>query len=58
MLDRTIESLQATIAQQQQQIEMLTTQLKEQATQIQRVNAQIEMRKPAAKVVVDKQAVP
>jgi septal ring factor EnvC (AmiA/AmiB activator) len=58
MPDRTIESLQATIAQNQQQIEILTAQLKEQATQIQRVNAQIEMRKPVTKVVMDKQAVP
>ena len=32
--------------------------VKKQATQIQRVNAQIEMRKPAAKLVMDKQAVP
>jgi hypothetical protein len=57
-LDRTIESLQATIAQQQQQIEMLMAHVKKQATQIQRVNAHIEMHKPAAKVVLDKQAVP
>jgi hypothetical protein len=58
MLNRTLESLQVTITQNQQQIEMLTVQLKEQAAQIQRVNARLEMRKPAAKVVVDKQAVP
>jgi hypothetical protein len=58
MLDHTIESLQATITQNQQQIEMLIAHVKKQATQIQRVDAQIEMRKPAAKVVVDKQAVP
>jgi hypothetical protein len=58
MLNHTIESLQATMAQQQQQIATLTAQVKEQTTQIQRVHAQVEMRKPAAKVVVDKQAVP
>jgi hypothetical protein len=33
---------------------MLTAQLKEQAAQIQKVNAQLEMNKPAAKVVVNK----
>src|SRR5215469_17319855 len=53
-LDRTVESLQATITQQQQQIETLTAQLKEQATQIQRASALLEMRKPSAKVVVGK----
>src|SRR5437867_4324484 len=58
MLDRTVENLQAAIAQNQQQIEGLTAQVKEQATQIQKVNALMEMRKPAAKVVVDKRAVP
>jgi hypothetical protein len=54
MLDRNVESLQAIIAQQQQQIEMLTAQLKEQAAQIQKVNAQLEMSKPAAKVIANK----
>src|SRR5262249_39707013 len=54
MLNRTVESLQATITQQQQQIQTLTAQLKEQAAQIQKVNAQLEMRKPAAKVIANK----
>ena len=54
MLDRTVESLQATITQQQQQIKTLTAQLKEQAAKIQKVNAQLEMRKPAAKVIANK----
>jgi len=58
MLNRIIESLQTTVTQNQKQIEGLAAQVKEQATQIQKVNAQLEMRKPAAKVVVDKQAVP
>ena len=53
-LDRTVESLQATIARQQQQIETLTGQLKDQAAQIQKVNAHLQMREQAAKVVVDK----
>ena len=54
MLDRTVDSLQATITQQQQQIQTLTAQLKEQAAQIQKASAQLEMRKPTAKVVVNK----
>jgi hypothetical protein len=41
---RQIEELQATVAQ-------LTTRLKEQAAQIQKVSAQLEVNKPAAKVV-------
>jgi plastocyanin len=58
MLNRTIESLQTTVTQNQKQIEGLAAQVKEQATQIQQVNAQLEMRTPTAKVVVDKKAVP
>src|SRR5213080_2771593 len=54
MLNRTVESLQATITQQQKQIEMLTAQLKENAAQIQKANDKLEMSKPAAKVVVNK----
>src|SRR5215831_2249195 len=54
MLDRTVDSLQATITQQQQQIQTLTAQLKEQAAQIQKASAQLEMRKPTAKAVVNK----
>jgi len=45
--------LQAALAQQQKQIEILTARLKEQAAQIQKVSAQIEMSKPAAKVVLN-----
>jgi hypothetical protein len=54
MLNLKVQKLQATITQQQQQIEMLTAQLKENAAQIQKANAQLEMSKPAAKVVVSK----
>jgi hypothetical protein len=43
---------QATVAHQQKEIEFLTAQLKEQAAQIQKVSAHVEMSKPAAKVVV------
>jgi hypothetical protein len=48
---RQLQQLQATVAQQQKEIAMLTAQLKEQAAQIQKVSAQVEMRKPATKVV-------
>ena len=50
-----VEKLEATVAQQQKQIETLTAQLKEQAAQIQRVSAQVEMAKPATKVVLGNQ---
>ncbi len=59
MLDRTVASLQATITQQQQQIETLTAQLKEQASQIQKVNSRLKLRKPAANMIVNEpKAVP
>jgi uncharacterized coiled-coil protein SlyX len=48
------EKWEAMFAQQQQQIERLTAQLRENAAQIQKANAQLEMNKPAAKVVVNK----
>jgi hypothetical protein len=46
-----VQKLEATVAQQQKQIETLTAQLKEQAVQIQRVSAAVEMMKPAPRVV-------
>src|SRR6266545_3326693 len=49
-----VEKSEATVAQQQKQIETLTVHLREQAAQIQKVSAQLEMSKPAAKVVVNK----
>jgi uncharacterized coiled-coil protein SlyX len=55
MLNDKVEKLQATVAQQQKQIEVLTAQLKEQAAQIQKVSAQIEMTKPATKVAAGNQ---
>jgi uncharacterized protein involved in exopolysaccharide biosynthesis len=55
---RKVEELksdfQATVAQQQKQIETLTAQLKEQAAQIQKVSAQLEMGKPATTIVSNK----
>jgi predicted nucleic acid-binding Zn-ribbon protein len=47
MLNRKVEALEATVAE-------LRGQLKEQAAQIQKVSAQLEVNKPAAKVVVNK----
>jgi hypothetical protein len=54
MLDHKIQNLRATVTQQQQQIEALTAQLKEQAAQIETANDKLEMSKPAAKVIVSK----
>ena len=50
MLDK-VEKLQTTVAQQQKQIETLTAQLGEQAAQIQKVSAQVELIKPTPRVV-------
>src|SRR6184192_3670311 len=54
MLNLKVQNLQATITQQQQQIETLTAQLKEQTAQIQKVNDQLEMNKPTTKMIVNK----
>jgi trimeric autotransporter adhesin len=61
---KKVERLKATVAQQQKGMEVLTAQLKEQAAQIQKVSAQIEMGQfatgrirrggPALKVVSNK----
>jgi septal ring factor EnvC (AmiA/AmiB activator) len=48
----TIAELKSSVAQQQKGIEVLTAQLKEQAAQIQKVSAQLEVGKPATKVVL------
>jgi hypothetical protein len=40
---KKVEELQATVAQQQKGMEVLTAQLREQAAQIQTVNARLEM---------------
>jgi hypothetical protein len=50
---RKIEELQATVAQQRKEIEILTVELKEQAAQIQRVSAQVEARKPASQMLAE-----
>jgi hypothetical protein len=48
---RKIEELQATVAQQRKGMEVLTPQLEEQAAQIQKVSARLEVSKPTAQVV-------
>ena len=52
---KRVQSLEATVAQQRKGMEVLTAQLKEQATQIQKVSAQIEMSKFAPQIVVNNQ---
>ncbi|PYK09295.1 MAG: hypothetical protein DME65_12310 [Verrucomicrobia bacterium] len=51
---KKVQSLETTVAQQQKGMEILTAQLKEQAAQIQKVSAQLEVNKPASKVVANK----
>ena len=51
---KRIAQLEATVERQQKGMEALTAQLKEQATQIQKVSAQLEVNKPAPQVVVNK----
>ena len=50
----TIAELKSTVAQQQKGMEVLTAQLKEQAEQIQKVSAQVELNKRAPQTVVNK----
>jgi hypothetical protein len=49
----SIAELRSMVAQQQKGMEVLTAQLKEQAAQMQKVSAQLEMSKPATKIVVN-----
>ena len=51
---KKVEELQVTVAQQHKGMEILTAQLKEQAAQIQKVSAQLQVNKPAPQVVVNK----
>jgi hypothetical protein len=53
VLDLRVQNLRATVAQQQQQIETLIAQLKENTALIQKANAHLEMYTPAAKVAVN-----
>src|SRR5438445_3429263 len=51
---KKVQNLESTVAQQQKGMEVLTAQLKEQAAQIQKVSAQLEVNKPAPQVVTNK----
>ena len=51
---KKVQNLEVTVAQQQKGMEVLTAQLKEQAAQIQKVSAQVEVNKPAPQVVTNK----
>jgi len=51
---KKVEELQVTVAQQQKGMEVLTAQLKEQAAQIQKVSAQLEVNKAAPQTVANK----
>jgi uncharacterized coiled-coil protein SlyX len=49
----TIAELESTVAQQQKGMEALSAQLKEQATQIQKVSAQVEVSRPGSQIVIN-----
>jgi Chaperone of endosialidase len=54
-VEKLNDHFQTTVARQQKEIEVLTAQLKEQAAQIQKVSAQIQISRPALKTVLDNQ---
>jgi uncharacterized coiled-coil protein SlyX len=49
-----VQELEATAMEQQKTIKALTASLKEQASQIQKVSAQVELKNPAPQVVANK----
>ena len=51
---KKVQNLEATVTQQAKGMEVLTAQLREQAAQIQKVSAQLEVNKPAPQVVTNK----
>jgi hypothetical protein len=51
---KKVQDLEATVAQQQKGMEVLTAQLKEQGAQIQKVSAQLEVNKTAPRTVANK----
>jgi hypothetical protein len=51
---KKVQGLEATVAQQQKGMEVLTAQLKEQSAQIQKVSAQLEVNKTAPRTVANK----
>jgi len=52
---RKVEKLEANAAQQQKEIQALTATLKEQAAQIEKVSAQLEVNKTASQIVLNNQ---
>jgi hypothetical protein len=52
---KKVEEQQATITQLTKEMEMVVAQIKEQAAQIQKVSAQIELSKPASQMVRNNQ---
>jgi hypothetical protein len=52
---RKVEKLEATAVEQQKAIKALTANLKEQASQIQKVSARLEVSKPAPQMVLSNQ---
>jgi hypothetical protein len=51
--EATIAQLKSTDAQQQKEIQVLAATVKEQASQIQKVSAQLELSKPAPRTVLN-----
>src|SRR5205823_2596262 len=51
---KKVQDLEVTVAQQQKGMEVLTAQLKEQAAEIQKVSARIEVVNPAPRTVANK----
>ena len=52
---KKVQNLEVTVTQQQKGMEVLTAQLKEQAAQIQKVSAELEVSKPAPQTVLNNQ---
>jgi hypothetical protein len=52
---RKVQQLEAAAAEQQKEIKALTASIKEQAAQIQKVSAQLELSKPAPQIVANNQ---
>jgi trimeric autotransporter adhesin len=54
-LEATVAQLKSTVARQQEGMQVFTATLKEQASQIQKVSAQLEVTKPAPQIVANNQ---
>ena len=52
---REVEELETTVIQQRKEMETVVAHLKEQESKIQKVSAQLELRKPAPQVVLGRQ---